>query len=138
MLTCRDLLNSRANEIDCYIQFVEFCDDYSSSITTSSANQGISDDERNILRATVILHLYNLMEAVCVQMIKDICAAIHASKLSPNKAIAPIRATWLESRWKERRGLKQEKAVLIITEILEHVSKGRPIILDSQFIQSEL
>ena len=123
----RRLLSSRANEIDSFLDLVSFADEPSSRVASGIGDRAITEAERNVFRATVLLLLYNLMEAVCRTMVEELREEIITKKITYKSATPTIRETWIMSEWRNRREINPEKATKIISDMISATHNGRPL-----------
>lgn len=123
----KTLLLSRVNEVDMFLDLVSIADAPASNIFVAASNRPISDAEKNIFRATVLLLLYNTLEAVCRSIIVELRSQIVASGINYKSATPHIRHAWVLSEWKDRRSVNPVNAVKVIEDILEKSHNRTPL-----------
>lgn len=95
----RDLLNKRIEEINQYYVFLKSIDDNCVLFfphKKTHTKKKITDDIIPILKANFLLILYNLVESVVTDSIKQIYDLLASENLTYEKAINEIQILWIE------------------------------------------
>jgi len=128
MLEVREDLNKRVQEIDAYLDLIEQIDRGSSALSNRAGERyHIDVTTQQVLKASVYLHLYNLVESTVSACLREAAQAIERRGLGFGSLTSEWRRSWLRSIGQTAQAMTPENRLVKTLEACQIVSDGTPI-----------
>ncbi|MBO9506485.1 MAE_28990/MAE_18760 family HEPN-like nuclease [Thalassospira sp. A3_1] len=128
MGTVSELLERRYSEIDDYLKLLESLD---SSLLSGPPKIGtgvVSARQSRVLKSSVYLQLYNLIEATVTSSIEEVCnSTIIGRKVAPADLNQHLRKEWVRSVAKTHTQMNEDKRLEYAVGLCEHLTATLPV-----------
>ncbi len=132
MIEIRRGFRERSQEILQYLDTLRFVENHGADFVSRSGNSRLSLDTttHHVLKASVFLHLYNLVESTVTGCLSRIAEEICETGVVYEDLSEEWKKSWLQEKGQTAQPLNQEKRIETLLEISEHLIGRKTIDFD--------
>jgi hypothetical protein len=122
---------ARCAEIHHYLNMLEFIEDSGSDVVSRDRTKEFAIDTttRHVLKATVFLHLYNLVESVVKQSLERVAQEIKDSGLTFADVSKEWQRCWIQELAKTSEPLEPARRLKALLVMCDHVLAQSPVVV---------
>ena len=126
MESIRTEFRERCGEIGKYLQAVRFIEEKGAEIISRDGTHRLLLDltTRHVLKASVFLHLYNLVESTVTRCLHRVCEEIENSSVAYTDLADEWRRSWLQEIGKTNEPLNPESRWETLLSVCDHLVNG--------------
>ncbi len=129
MQEIRQEFRQRSFEVAYYLTTLRFLEDSGAELVARNgqARRAVDTTTRHVLKGSVFLHLYNLVESTVTACLARVADEIRDGSVVYERLAEEWRMHWLDHEGRAGELLSQEKRIQLLLEICEHVVGRRAI-----------